>query len=46
LAVTAFRDALQKRTRERVPFDWAAVQNNLGIRFGHSGNARASNPRL
>jgi tetratricopeptide (TPR) repeat protein len=29
-AVAALRDALEERTRERVPLDWAATQNNLG----------------
>ena len=28
-AVAAYRDALKERTRERVPLDWAATQNNL-----------------
>ena len=29
-AVAAFRSALQVRTREQLPQDWAATQNNLG----------------
>src|SRR5215469_9636583 len=29
--VEAYRAALQERTRERVPLDWAGTQNNLGI---------------
>ena len=29
-AVSAYRDALKERTRERVPLDWAMTQNNLG----------------
>ena len=29
-AVEAYRLALEEWTRERVPFDWAIVQNNLG----------------
>jgi hypothetical protein len=28
--VTGFREALQERTRERVPLQWAETQNNLG----------------
>jgi hypothetical protein len=28
--VAAYRAALQERTRERVPLDWAGTQNNLG----------------
>ena len=30
-AVTAYTEALKERTRERVPLDWAATQNNLGV---------------
>jgi tetratricopeptide (TPR) repeat protein len=29
-AVQAYEAALQERTRERAPLDWAATQNNLG----------------
>jgi tetratricopeptide (TPR) repeat protein len=29
-AVSAFRGALEERTRERVPLDWSATQNALG----------------
>jgi tetratricopeptide (TPR) repeat protein len=29
-AVQVFRTALQERPRERVPLDWAGIQNNLG----------------
>ncbi len=29
-AVTAYREALKQRTRERVPLDWATTQNGLG----------------
>jgi hypothetical protein len=29
-AVAAYRAVLEERTRERVPLDWAATQNNLG----------------
>jgi hypothetical protein len=44
-AVAAYRAALKERTRERVPLQWAATQNNLGgalLRFGEreSGTAR------
>jgi hypothetical protein len=28
--VVAYRAALEERTRERVPLDWAMTQNNLG----------------
>jgi hypothetical protein len=29
-SVAAYRAALTELTRERVPLDWAATQNNLG----------------
>jgi Tetratricopeptide repeat len=29
-AVAAYRAALEERTRERVPLQWAMTQNNLG----------------
>jgi hypothetical protein len=29
-AVVTYREALKKITRERVPLDWATIQNNLG----------------
>ena len=29
-AVDAYTEALKERTRERVPLDWVAAQNNLG----------------
>ena len=41
-AVAAFRAALEERTRERVPLDWAATQNNLGVALGRSASARAA----
>jgi len=28
-AVSAYREALKERTRERVPLDWATTQRNL-----------------
>ncbi len=30
-AIAVYQIALQERTRERVPMDWAATQNNLGV---------------
>ena len=30
-AVSAYREALQENTRERVPFRWAATQANLAL---------------
>ena len=38
-AVTAYREALQERTREKVPLDWATTQNNLGIALRLGRNA-------
>ena len=29
-AVTAYRQALEERLRDRVPLDWARTQNSLG----------------
>ena len=39
-AVAAYRAALEERTRERVPLDWAATQNNLGIALCDPRRAR------
>jgi len=36
-AVTAFRAALEVRTRDQAPLDWAAAQNNLGNALGTLG---------
>jgi len=33
-AATAFREALQERTRERVPLEWAQTQENLALVHG------------
>ena len=38
-AVAAYRAALEERTRERVPLDWAATQNNLGTALQALGRA-------
>ena len=40
-AVGAYRAALEERTRERVPLDWAVTQNNLGNALSRSGSGRA-----
>jgi len=37
-AVATFRQALDERTRERVPMDWAKTQNNLGVALLSLGN--------
>ena len=36
-AVQAYRAALEVRTRERVPLDWATTQNNLGTALARLG---------
>ena len=36
-AVAAFTEALQECTRERVPLEWAATQNNLGAALATLG---------
>jgi exonuclease VII small subunit len=41
-AVDAYRAALEERTRERVPLDWAMTQNNLGAALGPSASGRAA----
>jgi tetratricopeptide (TPR) repeat protein len=45
-AVLAFREALKQRTRERVPLDWAATQNNLGIALSTLGERESGTARL
>jgi hypothetical protein len=39
-AVTAFRNALLERTRERVPLDWTMTRNNLGKGRYHRQDSR------
>ena len=41
-AVAAYRAALEERTRERVPLDWAMTQNNLGNALRRSASGRAA----
>ena len=45
-AVAAYRDALQERTRERVPLDWATTQNNLGNALQRLGERESGTARL
>ena len=45
-AVTAYRDALTERTRERVPLDWAMTQNNLGTALWTLGQRESGTARL
>ena len=45
-AVSVYRAALQERTRERVPLDWATTQNNLGIALRMLGERESGTARL
>jgi tetratricopeptide (TPR) repeat protein len=45
-AVAAYRAALEERTRERVPLDWAMTQNNLGNALSALGERESGTARL
>ena len=45
-AVAAYRAALEERTRERVPLDWATTQNNLGAALATLGERESGTARL
>ena len=45
-AVHAYTEALKERTRERVPLDWAATQNNLGNALEVLGERESGTGRL
>ena len=45
-AVEAYRAALEERTRERVPLDWAMTQNNLGNALQLLGARESGTARL
>jgi tetratricopeptide (TPR) repeat protein len=45
-AITAYREALTERTRERVPLDWAMTQNNLGNALSTLGERESGTARL
>ncbi len=45
-AVTAYRSALEIRTRNRVPLDWAETQVNLGVALKDLGERRTDNAQL
>src|SRR5208282_1557060 len=45
-AVAAYQEALKERTRERVPLDWAATQNNLGNALYELGLREADTAKL
>ena len=45
-AVAAYRLALEERTRERVPLEWARTQNNLGNALWALGERESGTARL
>jgi tetratricopeptide (TPR) repeat protein len=45
-AVAAFRAALEERTRERVPLQWAMTQNNLGAALSMLSGRESGTARL
>jgi tetratricopeptide (TPR) repeat protein len=45
-AVAAYRAALEERTRERVPLDWATTQYNLGNALQELGERESGTARL
>ena len=44
--MAAYRAALEERTRERVPLDWAMTQNNLGVALWTLGERESGTARL
>ncbi|WGJ13471.1 tetratricopeptide repeat protein [Methylocapsa sp. D3K7] len=45
-AVDAYREALKEYTRERVPLDWAMIQNNLGNALTRLGERESGTETL
>jgi hypothetical protein len=45
-ALTVYRAALEERTRDRVPLEWATTQNNLGIALEILGGRERGTERL
>jgi exonuclease VII small subunit len=45
-SVVAYRAALEERTRERVPLDWAMTQSNLGNALSTLGERESGTARL
>jgi tetratricopeptide (TPR) repeat protein len=45
-AVAAYRAALEERTRERIPLDWAMTHNNLGNALARLGERESGTARL
>ena len=41
-----YTEALKEYTRERVPLDWAATQNNLGVALTTLGERESGTERL
>ena len=44
--MAAFRAALEERTRDRVPLQWATTQNNLGLALWRLGERESGTARL
>ena len=45
-AVQAYRAALEERTRERVPLDWATTQDDLGSALSALGERESGTAKL
>ncbi|MGF6597588.1 tetratricopeptide (TPR) repeat protein [Paraburkholderia sp. GAS448] len=45
-AIAFYGEALKERTREKVPLDWAATQNNLGLALAVLGKRESDPARL
>jgi hypothetical protein len=45
-ALATYRAALEERTRDRVPLDWARTQNNLGHALEALGERESGTARL
>ena len=45
-AIAAYQDALKEHTRERVPLDWAMIQNNLGLALFRLGERESGKDKL
>ncbi len=45
-AITTYGEALKEMTRDRVPLEWAAIQNNLGIALSTMGEREGGTARL
>ena len=45
-SIEVYERALQERTRDRVPLDWAGTENNLGIALGTLGERESGTARL